>query len=192
MHCRKCGAEIPHGAEQCTSCGERVTQPDQSEKTPLADSTATQRRVRFAGFWLRLVAFVIDSLTVLVLMSPILWDLVARNLGPDVTPEKFQAFIGGGTTQRLAIQMLFELVRALYFAAFESSAWQATPAKKMLGLYVTDLAGRRLTFSQAAGRSFAKVISEFTLLIGFLMAGFTQRKQALHDVIAGCLVLRKS
>jgi uncharacterized RDD family membrane protein YckC len=192
LHCGKCGAEIPDGAKQCASCGEPVAQPRPFDVSPATEAAAVRPRIRFAGFWLRLLAFVIDSLTVLLLMSPILWDLVVRNLGPDVTPERFQAFIGGGTTQRLALQMLFELVRALYFAVFESSAWQATPAKKMLGLYVTDLGGRRLTFGRAAARSFAKIISEFTLLVGFLMAGFTQRKQALHDVITGCLVLRKT
>jgi len=79
----------------------------------------------------------------------------------------------------------------LYYALLESSAWQATLGKKALGLEVTDLAGVRITFGRATGRYFARYISFFTLGIGYLMAGFTEKKQALHDMIAGTLVIRK-
>ncbi|PYV64750.1 MAG: RDD family protein, partial [Acidobacteria bacterium] len=58
------------------------------------------------------------------------------------------------------------------------------------GLKVTDLAGRRISFARASGRYFAKYLSSMTLLIGYIMAGFTERKQALHDMIAGTLVIR--
>jgi uncharacterized RDD family membrane protein YckC len=57
-------------------------------------------------------------------------------------------------------------------------------------LKVTDLEGRRISFARATGRHFAKLLSGFILMIGFIMAGFTQRKQALHDMIAGTLVVR--
>jgi uncharacterized RDD family membrane protein YckC len=73
----------------------------------------------------------------------------------------------------------------------ESSSWQATLGKKILGLRVTDLAGNRITFARASGRFFGKILSGMILGIGFLMAGFTARKQALHDILAGCLVLRQ-
>lgn len=73
----------------------------------------------------------------------------------------------------------------------ESSAWQATLGKKILGLKVTDLAGNRISFARASGRFFGKILSGMILGIGFLMAGFTERKQALHDILAGCLVLRQ-
>jgi uncharacterized RDD family membrane protein YckC len=73
----------------------------------------------------------------------------------------------------------------------ESSAWQGTLGKKALGLTVTDLEGRRISFGRATGRYFAKIISTLILCIGYMMAGFTERKQALHDMIAGTLVLRK-
>jgi uncharacterized RDD family membrane protein YckC len=56
---------------------------------------------------------------------------------------------------------------------------------------VVDLAGHRLSFARASGRFFGKILSSMTLLIGFLMAGFTARKQALHDMLAGCLVIRR-
>jgi uncharacterized RDD family membrane protein YckC len=79
----------------------------------------------------------------------------------------------------------------LYEALMESSAKQATLGKMLLGLMVTDEAGNRISFARASGRHFAKYISSFTLFIGYIMAGFTAKKQALHDMIAGTLVVRK-
>jgi uncharacterized RDD family membrane protein YckC len=57
-----------------------------------------------------------------------------------------------------------------------------------LGLVVTDLDGQRISFGKASGRHFGKIISSLILCIGFIMAGFTERKQALHDIMAGTLV----
>jgi uncharacterized RDD family membrane protein YckC len=90
-----------------------------------------------------------------------------------------------------AMRMLALMLSWVYYASLESSAWQATLGKKILGLKVTDLAGNRITFGRASGRFFAKILSGMILGIGFLMAGFTERKQALHDILAGCLVLRQ-
>jgi uncharacterized RDD family membrane protein YckC len=79
----------------------------------------------------------------------------------------------------------------LYFAYLESGEKQATWGKQALGIYVTDLAGQRVTFGRATGRFFAKIVSGLIPLgIGFVMAGFTERRQALHDMIASTLVLR--
>ncbi len=78
----------------------------------------------------------------------------------------------------------------IYEAAMESSSKQATVGKMALGLKVTDLEGRRISFPRATGRHFAKYVSGMALLIGYIMAGFTERKQALHDMIAGTLVVR--
>jgi uncharacterized RDD family membrane protein YckC len=72
----------------------------------------------------------------------------------------------------------------------ESSSKQATIGKLMLKIRVTNATGARIGFGRASGRYFAKFISGATLLIGYVMAGFTERKQALHDIIAGTLVFR--
>jgi len=61
----------------------------------------------------------------------------------------------------------------------------------LLGIQVVDLEGRQISFGRASGRHFAKILSTIILMIGFLMALFTQRKQALHDIIAGCLVVKR-
>lgn len=94
--------------------------------------------------------------------------------------------------QAFAIDLLMIMAQWLYWALLESSVWQATLGKKMLGLYVTDLEGKRITFARASGRYFAKIVSTLTIGIGYLMAGFTPKKQALHDMIAECLVLKKT
>jgi uncharacterized RDD family membrane protein YckC len=81
----------------------------------------------------------------------------------------------------------------LYHALMESSEWQATLGKKALGLVVTDMAGQRVSFGRSTGRHFGKIITNMVpLLIGYIMAGFTAKKQALHDMLAGCLVLRRN
>jgi len=79
----------------------------------------------------------------------------------------------------------------LYAALMESSARQATVGKMMIGVVVTDTDGNRLSFGRASARYFAKFVSGITLMIGFIMAAFTKRKQALHDIMAGTLVIRK-
>jgi len=82
------------------------------------------------------------------------------------------------------------LIVWIYFTFSESSAWQATPGKRILRIYVTDLGGRRLTLARAALRNVARILSGF-VLVGYFLAGFTEKKQALHDILAGCLVLRR-
>src|SRR6185437_10738459 len=73
----------------------------------------------------------------------------------------------------------------------ESSAWQATPGKMALNMSVTDMYGRRIGFGQATGRFFGKILSGLVFDIGFMLAGWTASKQALHDLMAGCCVVRK-
>jgi len=72
----------------------------------------------------------------------------------------------------------------------ESSARQGTIGKSLLGLRVTDFEGNRISLLRAVGRYFAKIISAFILLIGFIMVAFTEKKQGLHDMLAGTLVLK--
>jgi uncharacterized RDD family membrane protein YckC len=73
----------------------------------------------------------------------------------------------------------------------ESSSKQATLGKLALGIVVTDLNGNRISFGRATGRYFGKIVSGMIFAIGYIMAGFTEKKQALHDMIASCLVVLK-
>jgi uncharacterized RDD family membrane protein YckC len=83
------------------------------------------------------------------------------------------------------------VVAWLYYAIQETSPKQATLGKQALGIVVTDLQGKRIDFVKATIRYFSKIISSIILLIGYIMAAFTEKKQALHDMIAGTLVLKK-
>lgn len=123
--------------------------------------------VGYGGFWRRLVAFLIDS---------ILLGVVTGSL---------EAVLGGESRGGLQT-----LAGWLYFALMESSRHQATLGKMALGMRVTDLEGERISFLRATGRYFAKILSALILFIGFIMIGFTQKKQGLHDMLAGTLVVR--
>ena len=79
----------------------------------------------------------------------------------------------------------------LYFTIFEISGWMATPGKKILGLQVTDLNGQQIGFGRANGRYWGKIVSALILMIGFIMIAFTDKKQGLHDIMAGTLVIKK-
>jgi uncharacterized RDD family membrane protein YckC len=147
--------------------------------------------VAFAGLWVRLLAYVLDSalLGVLLGLTVLLPILQSNHVGLTLRDEL--AFYNSGGRQAIAFRLLMELLSWLYYATFESSKWQATPAQRLLNLKVTNLAGDRIGFGRATGRHFAMYASVLTLGIGFLMIAFTEKKQALHDMIAGCLVLKK-
>jgi uncharacterized RDD family membrane protein YckC len=150
-----------------------------------SDLAKTETSYVYAGFWLRVVASLVDMLAMYIplgfifVIAIVLTKLVA---GKEYDP----------TIMLLESPIVIIVGTWLYFAVLESSPWQATLGKKLLGLYVTDLNGQRLTFSRAAGRTLAKYLSVMTAGIGYLLCGFTERKQASHDVVAKCLVLRRS
>jgi uncharacterized RDD family membrane protein YckC len=100
-------------------------------------------------------------------------------------------FVGWSSWPYTLPLVLSLLVSWLYFAGFECSSAQATPGKMALGLVVTNLNRERISFGRAAARYFCKFLSELILYIGYLMIGFTAKKQGLHDMIAGTLVLKK-
>jgi uncharacterized RDD family membrane protein YckC len=194
LECRKCGAQVPEGAAFCSACGqsttERASDSPQSGSSFQAAQGRPKSQISYAGFWLRAVAYVIDLL-VLSLVSGIfiLGPLLPR---AGISADNPWALLNNGSRQVLAIELLMMMLQWCYWALLESSAWQATIRKKILGLYVTDLSGKRISFARASGRYFAMIISTLTIGIGYLMAGFTPKKQALHDMIAECLVLKKT
>jgi len=156
-------------------------------------------RVEYAGFWVRFLAFLIDNAVVgigfVLILIPLIFLTGLGGFIGEIHPNEDMNDVG--------IFMLFGLLFLaatvsllltwLYHALMESSEWQATLGKKVLGLVVTDMAGRRVSFGRATGRHFAKIITNMVpAFIGYIMAGFTERKQALHDMIAGCLVLRRN
>lgn len=129
----------------------------------------------YANFFQRLGAFVIDNLIISVVLIPaFLLEQGASSVGR------------GG---RNIIFLLYLLVGWLYFAMQESSEKQATVGKRVLSIKVTDFNGNRLTFGNATGRFFGKLLSGMIYGIGFLMAAFTKQRQALHDKMANTYVV---
>lgn len=136
-----------------------------------------------AGFWKRAVAIVIDSFILGVLMFAVMFALGFFVGGMLSDPETLAKISDFG--------MLINVVLVwLYFAVQESGEGQATPGKRLMGIYVTDKEGRRITFPRATIRYFSKYLSSI-FMIGFVMAAFTQNKQGLHDLIADTLVLNR-
>lgn len=185
LNCPACGAIVPQGTESCSSCGRSM-----AGWSPGWPRTAGNRVV-YAGFWLRLAAYLIDSLLIgFVLGNLLLRPLMGR---PGGIPSDDPWFFFNNTSPQVnALLLLFLMGNWVYSSVLESSRWRATLGKKVLGLEVVDLGGNRISFARASGRFFAKILSSMTFLIGFFMAGFTARKQALHDILAGCLVTRKA
>lgn len=139
---------------------------------------------KYAGFWYRLLAYFIDWIIIIVAMNFMLQNFLTYY--QDIyylinDPYVFQVIKG-----------LFALpITWLYYAIMESSKYQATIGKSILGISVTDLKGNRISFGRASGRFFAKIISGLTLGVGYIMIAFTEKKQGLHDMIAECLVIKK-
>lgn len=144
----------------------------------------------YAGFWLRFVALVIDFIILSVAMG-IPFAIIFGGMFSASRGMNPQDMMAGATGTIALVELIGIVVQWLYFAGMESSSWQGTLGKKALGLQVVDLEGRRVSFGRATGRYFAKIISGMILLIGYIMAGFTEKKQALHDMIAACLVIKK-
>jgi uncharacterized RDD family membrane protein YckC len=201
MYCSKCGANVVDGATFCSACGQPVPGVGVvAAPTSVIGGVAARPQVAYAGFWLRFVAVIIDAIVLWIAGAVITFPIIGAMGLRGLMRGGFGPYGGGPATPADMLplmSMIFRLIlislvlKWLYYALLESSAWQATLGKKALGLEVTDLEGHRIGFGRATGRFFGKIVSGFILWIGFIMAGFTEKKQALHDMMAGTLVIRK-
>ena len=148
-------------------------------REPAAEAQSGEM-LAYAGFWLRGVAAIFDG----AILGAFAWALRAIALAvAGETRAQLPAWL------LLLVPILSVFGGWLYFALMESSEIQASLGKLAVGLIVTDLDGGRITFSHASGRYFGKIVSALTAGAGYFMAAFTGRKQALHDLVAGCHVL---
>jgi uncharacterized RDD family membrane protein YckC len=134
--------------------------------------------VAYAGFWRRLLAYLIDTL----LLSGVQVSVAAGVIL--MAPNDVRAIANLAPVSAAASWA--------YFSLMESSPLGATVGKYALGLYVTDSQGDPISFVRASARYWLKIASTLVLMLGWFMAGFTPRKQALHDLIASTLVLRRT
>jgi uncharacterized RDD family membrane protein YckC len=152
----------------------------------------------YAGFWYRFIAWIIDR----ILLSVVGWIIIGPILAAIGVASHFSitdfqdvedlgslvAILGAMFGVALVVHALIHL---FYHALFEASKYQGSVGKMALGIIVTDVAGQKLDFGKAFVRNLCKYISGLTLYVGYIIAGFTDKKQALHDLIAGTLVVRK-
>lgn len=139
----------------------------------------------YAGFWYRVLAYIIDTLIAAVIFFPLGVILGVVMVAGGSDPYSSEMLLA-----RFSLNAVSIVAGWLYFSICESSSWQGTIGKKALGLRVTDLNGNRISFGKATGRHFGKILSGLILGIGFIMVAFTEQKQGLHDMLAGTLVLR--
>jgi uncharacterized RDD family membrane protein YckC len=209
--CNKCGTLNKVGAQFCSHCGASTgPAPDAmpgapsssfnpaapypttpNPASPYAAPAPTYRAVAgvgYGGFWIRVVAAIIDHIIMRVAVAPV--GIIFGGLGlagmAGGIPHLGLGLLGSGITLILLVFGSW-----LYEAFMESSSYQATLGKMVFGMKVTDLNGNRISFERATGRHFAKWVSAMILGIGYIMVGFSERKQGLHDLLAGTLV-RKS
>jgi len=183
LYCSNCGVHSPDDAKFCPKCGSQLG-------TKAVVETSQDTSACYAGFWKRFLAFLIDY-GILFLGGAIVGAISERLIGDLLrgTPTHM------GTRRAIAgvIGLILGVfLNWLYYTLLESSSVQATIGKMVLGIIVTDLNGNRISFARANARYWSRIISALILWIGFIMAGFTKKKQALHDIIAETLVINKS
>jgi uncharacterized RDD family membrane protein YckC len=192
--CSSCGNPLLPDGEFCLFCGDvldRAAHPDAKVCHPstVTDRTLeTKATLEYAGFWLRVWAGAIDvAIEVLgTLILTVLVGLTLMQIGSPsgISPITIRYMTGVAFIPILAIGAW------LYCAFSESSRWRATLGKRIVGLQVLTASRGQLSFGQATVRHFMKFLSLFTATVGFMMAGWTRRRQALHDMPSDCIVVK--
>ena len=185
MFCPSCTAENSDNASYCGNCGHdlRSTVGRSTDYVPPGSpppGSPAHPATGYAGFWRRFAARIIDIIVV-ALANIVITTIVAVAAGWEE-----------GSDENLAeIYIISIAISWLYYAGMHSSKFQATLGKMALGIAVTGYNGQQIGFWHASGRWLAELASVFTLFIGYVMAGWTARKQALHDMIASTLVVNR-
>ena len=141
-----------------------------------------ERTLRYAGFWIRFAAYLIDAVVLYAVMF-----VVIMPFGMDSFTDPSNMDL---TSMGIAYAIIF-IAWIAYFIGMESSAKQGTLGKMAVGIKVGNEHGERISAGTAAGRFFSKILSGLILYIGYMMAGWDPKKQALHDKIAGTYVFYK-
>jgi uncharacterized RDD family membrane protein YckC len=192
--CASCGSARQAYGRYCLFCGDVLSEP--TVKVVVSPQAATPREqpknpappVEYGGFWLRTWAGLIDvaleAIGALVVTFAIdfAFSRVGRMLGYEPWISKFAA--------GFAYILVLSIIAWLYCAFSESSPRKATIGKRIMGLQLVTADGGKVSFGQATVRHFMKFLSLFTAGVGFMMAGWTKRRQALHDIPCDCFVVR--
>jgi uncharacterized RDD family membrane protein YckC len=165
----------------------------------IMNNDTMQNEVKYAGFWIRFAAYMIDYLIIYSALALLIFPAAAI-LGFSIVLPSIDGYNEYSDAYYIVPAIISFYIYSnvislagswLYFALMQSSKHQATVGKMAVGIKVTDSKHQRLTFARATGRYFSKIISSITLLVGYILAGFTFRKQSLHDMIANTYVIYK-
>lgn len=178
------------GMDMPTTSTTATAPPPAAVVTPSPAPAADPTAVVYAGFWRRFAALFIDAL----ILSAVFYTLMFVMILLVGIGSGFEGFEGDEppvwfTFTFVLLGLGYYPMAACYYALQESGPHQATLGKRALGIKVCDMDGRRLDRGHAFGRWLAAALSYLTLYIGFLMAAFTARKQALHDFVASTQVV---
>ena len=181
--------EAAVGVSECNRPEIRLLEAE-PEAAPASRSVA----VNYAGIGWRALSLVIDSCLVvpLIAVAGLLVLLMAAVAVVCLGLDPVQYGPGSLTSQAISYSVSLGLpvvLHCLYYTVLESSSWQATPGKRLLGMTVADQAGSRISPARAFARYWGKLLSAI-FYPGILMAVFTKRKQALHDWMAGCVIIQ--
>jgi uncharacterized RDD family membrane protein YckC len=154
----------------------------------IIDDIIENEAPEYAGFWIRFVAYFIDGMILSVFILPIFFLFFAPEVELAELANDMDAMIAfySGLSGLWFISFILTL---LYFAGMQSSKYQATLGKMIIGVIVIDEGGNRISMGRGVGRYFAKILSGLIFYLGYIMAGFDSKKQALHDKLASTYVI---
>jgi len=203
IFCSKCGTQNPVTAQFCQSCGLTLSSglaPSQAAAPARAYAAAPPVAYAppsiYGGFWIRLLAHLIDHVILGAIAAPLFFIMVlpaiiriAHEAEQSQEPPSPELIVTIVSSIFVYIALAF-VGQWLYEALLTSSSWQGTIGKRVLRLKVVDEAGNRIGFGRATVRFFAKILSSMFFCIGFIMIGFTDKKRGLHDMLASTLVMK--
>jgi uncharacterized RDD family membrane protein YckC len=144
------------------------------------------RQFRYAGFWIRFLARLIDGVLLYIVILPVTFLVMGMSAFDPSRQDFDSAFLA-----RQMLLTLFNLVLAAGYEVFFLGNYSATPGKMAIGKKVILADGSRLTYGRALARHLSTYISFFTLMIGYIIAAFDDEKRALHDRICDTRVVAK-
>ncbi len=193
--CASCGSTRQAYGRYCLFCGDVLSEPTSKVVVSAESATPSQAPgnlssapIEYGGFWRRTWAGTIDvalEATVALVVTYAV-DKVLGRIGQALGYERWMSKMAAG----FAYILVLSIGAWLYCAFSESSPRQATIGKRIMGLRVVNADGSRISFGEATVRHFMKFLSLFTAGVGFMMAGWTKRHQALHDIPCDCIVVR--
>ena len=179
--CPRCRASNTEDADFCFSCGLPFDEQDRRRAPRPAYLSYAGRP---AGFWIRLLAWIIDAIVLNVV-----W-IVLIAIDPGVSLAEYYTPDASGLESWGWIDFADLLIWMAYYTV-GVSVWATTIGKKVCGLYVLRPDGSKVGVGRAFARSLAPILSALILFIGYLMAAFRQDKRALHDLICDTVVVKR-